>query len=164
MNLTQPASGCEPFLLFRVLTRKFALPVSGIRRIVRAVNITDVPGAPATMLGVINVHGEVVPVVNFRKKFGMPRKKVTPDSVIILLSTPGLDLAFVADEVLELTEPSGLQECPAELVVPGQEHEIPGILLCDNDLIMIYDLEEVFHTDAVTLLDLYKMKRKEHHG
>jgi purine-binding chemotaxis protein CheW len=61
-----------PLVVFTLDARRYAVPLSTVERIIRAVEITPLPQAPEIVLGVINVQGRIIPVVNTRKRFRLP--------------------------------------------------------------------------------------------
>ena len=149
----------ERFAIFKVNKQSFAVPVSSVNRIIRAVIITPVPGSPGSVKGVINLHGDTIPVVDFRRKFGFPPKAIELKDKMIVLETSTVKIVFVADEVIDLTELTEKQDFPVEKVIPGMEKEISGLLLFDGEIILIYDIEKIFLEDAEKTIDLLSKKR-----
>lgn len=62
----------EALVVFRLDERRYALPLSVVERVIRAVEVTPLPKAPPIVLGAIDVQGRVVPVLNVRRRFLMP--------------------------------------------------------------------------------------------
>ena len=71
-------------VLFRVENQRCALPLDSVERVVRAVEITPVPGAPKIVLGAICVAGTVLPVLNMRQRLGLPERNVSPDDQFLI--------------------------------------------------------------------------------
>jgi purine-binding chemotaxis protein CheW len=63
-------------ILFSLDERRFALPLRSVERVVRAVDITPLPDAPQMVLGVIDVQGEIVSVINLRRRCRMPEREL----------------------------------------------------------------------------------------
>src|SRR5688572_3877945 len=55
-------------LAFRIESRSYALRLSHVQRVIRSVDVTPVPETPSCVLGIIDVHGEILPVLNFRRR------------------------------------------------------------------------------------------------
>jgi len=74
-------------LVFRLDDQRYAFFLSIVVEVVRAVEITPLPSAPDIILGIINVRGTVVPVVNLRTRFRLPERNLEPDDRIIIART-----------------------------------------------------------------------------
>ena len=72
--MSEPAQ----LVVFRLNGQRYALPLAAVERIVCAVEVTPLPGAPPVVLGVINVAGCVLPVFNIRRRFLLPEREVVP--------------------------------------------------------------------------------------
>ncbi len=146
------------YLTFRVGEEVFALDVSQVREVLDISNITKVPRAPEFMRGVINVRGSVVPVVDLRLKFGLPRTENTVDTRIVVMEL-NLDdemtvLGAMADsvhEVMEL-EPDQIEE-PPKIGARWRTEFIKGIGKRDDQFIIILDIDRVFSSDELALVD-----------
>lgn len=146
------------YLTFRLGDEVFALDVSQVREVLDISNITKVPRAPDFMRGVINVRGSVVPVVDLRLKFGMPKSESTVDTrtMVLDLSLDGETtvLGALADsvhEVMEL-EPDQIEE-PPRIGSRWRTDFIKGIGKRDEEFIIILDIDRVFSTDELALVD-----------
>jgi purine-binding chemotaxis protein CheW len=119
---------------------RYALHLPVVARVVRAVEISPLPGAPDIVLGIINVHGRVVPVMDVRARFRLPARDLDPDQQMILARTRAREVVFVVDSV------SGVVECPDDLVVApaevaGDVAYVAGIAKLEDGLTLIHDLE-----------------------
>ncbi|MCE5242279.1 MAG: chemotaxis protein CheW, partial [Desulfobacteraceae bacterium] len=96
------------YLTFRLDREVFALEISKVREVLDFTNITKVPQTPDFMLGVINLRGSVVPVVDMRLKFGMSATETTVNTCIVIVEIE-LDgektiLGALADSVQEVID------------------------------------------------------------
>ena len=73
------------YLTFKLSDEVFALEISKVREVLDQTSVTKVPQTPAFMLGVINLRGSVVPVVDMRLKFGMSKTEATVNTCIIIV-------------------------------------------------------------------------------
>ncbi len=126
-------------LVFVVDDRTYALPLSGVRRIVRAVEITALPGAPDAVLGVVNVQGRVVPVFDLRGRFRLPQREIAVTDHIVIAETGLRSVAIFADSV------SGVFEYSRGAIVSGDElpldsQYVQGVVKLENGMILIHDL------------------------
>ncbi len=138
-------------VVFEIEGHQIAVHLSAVDRVVYAVEITELPKAPAIVMGVINVNGRVVPVFNVRKRFGFPAREMTTTDQFILAHTSHREVALVVDHV------RGVIECPAEdmeassEILPGLEY-VEGVVKRDDGLIVIHNLEEFLSIEEEELL------------
>ncbi len=80
------------------------LPAVAVREILRAVAITPVPGAPRIIEGTINVRGEVIAVVDVRRRLSLPNKQLEPHEFLVVLHVDSRTFAFRVDDVDDLVD------------------------------------------------------------
>ena len=95
----------KQMLTFQVENEVYGIEIHKVKELVRY--STDrppkaVPNVPADILGVINVRGEIIPVMDLRKKIGLPQRTYTKFDVIVILETEGQSLGLLADEVQDV--------------------------------------------------------------
>jgi purine-binding chemotaxis protein CheW len=140
-------------VVFEIGDRRLALPVSGIREIVRAVAVAPLPQAPPVVEGVVNVRGTVLPVVNVRPRFGLPPRGLSPDQHFILaLAGPRL-VALRVDRVSELVQADPQAIRPAHEAAPGSRH-VAGVASLPDGVIVIQDLDQLLSLDEHASLDV----------
>lgn len=140
-------------LLFRLDRQRFALPLTVVERVIRAVEVTPLPGAPAIVLGAINVHGRVLPVLNVRRRFLMPDRDVSPADWFLLAHTARHTVALVIDESEGVLERPQAEVVVSTQIVPGLE-PFPGVIRLDDGLVLIHDLERFLSFDEARALDV----------
>lgn len=140
-------------VLLTVDGQTYALPLAAVDRVLRMVEITPLPGAPEVVEGVINIQGEVVPIVSIRARLGLTRRAVGVSDSLVLAHARTRRLAIIAESVL------GVVERPADAVVStcdisqGIEH-IEGVLKTSDGLVLIQDLDRFFSPEEEQSLDL----------
>jgi len=87
---------------FRIGGEDYALDIMRVREIIQPLPVTPVPRAPAFVEGVVRLRGEVVPVVDVRKRFGLPATPFTRKSKYLIVTVAGRRLGLVVDEVCEV--------------------------------------------------------------
>lgn len=80
------SEGMALLLVGRIADRAFALPASSIERIVGMAAITPLPGLPPGVVGVLNFHGSILPVVDARPALGLPTPEPHPDHRLVVVS------------------------------------------------------------------------------
>jgi len=141
-----------PLLIFRVEDHRYALALEVVVRIVRAAEITPLPKAPAIVLGVLDLGGHVLPVLDVRRRFGLPRRDLEPKQHFLIARVASRTVALVIDEALQVMEVSSAEIVAAEQIVPGLEH-VRGVTALDDGLVFIHDLEQFLSLDEAAALD-----------
>jgi len=118
----------------------FALHLAAVERTVFVVEITPLPKAPTIVLGVINVQGQIIPVVNIRERFCLPTRQIElSDRLVIARTARGL-LALLVDTVVEVIERPQADITASDAILSGIEY-IAGVIKFDDGLIFIHDLD-----------------------
>lgn len=120
---------------------RYALYLSVLERVVRAVEITPLPKAPDIVVGIINVQGRIIPVVNIRKRFRLPPREMTLNDQFIIARTSARPLAMIVDSVQGIIEYHEDMLISPDEIVAGIEY-IDGIVKLQDGMILIHDLEK----------------------
>lgn len=146
--MSAPAS----LIVFRLEGHRFALPLAAVERIVRAVEVTRLPGAPLVVMGVIDVGGCVVPVLCLRRRLRMPPREIGLADQLLIARMGRRTVALLIDEA------QGVIECDASTVIdptriaPGLE-QFQGLAQLDDGLVLIHDLEKFLSLEEAHALD-----------
>ncbi len=140
----------EQYVVFRLDEQRFALDLQAVERTIRAVEVTPLPGAPEIVHGVINVHGRCVPVINLRRRFGLPEREIGVDDQFLLARTAHRAVGLVADAVVGAVRCDGVIE---EADVMPSKTYMHGIAKLDGELILIHDLDRFLSLDEERALD-----------
>lgn len=137
------------YLTFTLADEVFALDVAKVREILEQGSITRMPQTPDFMRGVINLRGNVVPVIDMRLKFGLSATEQTVNTCIIVAEVRLEDsivvLGALADSVQEVVEIEPAQiEAPPHIGVKLNTDFIKGMGKLDNRFVMILDIDKVF--------------------
>ncbi len=133
-------AGNNQLVVFTLDEQQYALNLSCVERIVRAVEITPLPDAPEQVLGVINVEGRVIPVLNTRKRLGLPDKEIALHDLFIILSENGRTMALVADEVRPVLEIADREVVSPDTVLPGTGY-VQSVAKMDDGMIVVLAVE-----------------------
>lgn len=145
-------SGTTQLIVFRLDERRYALPMGVVDRVVHAVEVTPLPKAPAIVLGAIDVHGRVLPVLNVRRRFHMPERDIGPADWFLLAHTARHGVALVVDESEGVVERHQSEIVVSTEIAPGLE-QFPGVIKLDDGLVLIHDLERFLSLDETRALD-----------
>lgn len=140
------------YVVFILDEQRFALRLIAVERVVRAAEITPLPGAPKIVLGVINVSGQIIPVFDPRRRFGMPVKEIDLSDHLIIALSRERRVALLVDALRGVHESSGEDTVASERILPAIDH-IEGVVKLEGGLIFIHDLDEFLSLDEEKTLD-----------
>lgn len=140
----------DSLMIFTLADRRYALPLHAVDRVVRIVAITPLPKAPDIVLGVVNIQGRVIPVINMHRRFGLPEREIVLTDQLVVAHTMRRPVALVADAVLDVIACPLLVE--AAHIVPGTEY-LAGVAKLDDGLILIHDLDRFLALEEENLLN-----------
>jgi purine-binding chemotaxis protein CheW len=140
------------WVVFRIESQRYALRLAEVERIVRAVEVMPLPQAPEIVLGVINVEGRILPVLNVRQRFGLPAQEIRQTNQFLIARTTRREVVLVIDDAEGIVERWSSEIGRPGSIVPGLE-KIQGVVKLDDGLALIYDLEEFLSLDEATALE-----------
>jgi purine-binding chemotaxis protein CheW len=148
----------QSYLTFRLGDEIFAASVLSVIEILELSKITKVPRSPHFMRGVINLRGNVLPVIDTRLKFGLAVTEDTVNTCIMVLSvniegqrhTIGA-LVDAVQEVMEI-DASSIQSTPA-IGSKYRTEFLSGMVKLNDQFIMLINLDLVFNTDELSILN-----------
>jgi len=101
---TETQTRAGKYLTFILAEEEYGLEILRVREIIGTMEITAVPRTPRYVKGVINLRGEVIPVVDLRLKVGMPEAEQTGQTCIIVVDVDGVEMGIIVDNVSEVLD------------------------------------------------------------
>ncbi len=148
---------------FRLAGEMYAVDIMRIKEIIRPQKLTIIPKAPAFIDGMINLRGMVIPIIDLRKRFGLPPVVADRKTRIIICATSGKFVGLLVDEVVEVRRYLRHEVKPSPPFIQGKD---PGLFLAvcqrEPDLVMLIDLERIFTIDEME--DLNRIAGAEKSG
>jgi purine-binding chemotaxis protein CheW len=147
----------KQYVTFCLAEELFGVEVSRTREILSVISVTSVPQTPDYMLGVINLRGQVVPVIDMRLKLGLSAAEETQDTCIIvvevLVDGEPIVVGALADAVREVLEiKSDAIEPPPRLGTRLNTEFIKGMGKIDESFLILLDIDKIFNTDEIALV------------
>jgi purine-binding chemotaxis protein CheW len=137
------------YLTFGLGDEVYGLEILKVREIIGMMGITAVPRTPEEVVGVINLRGNVIPIIDLRLKFGMPREDRTEETCMIVVDVDGMQMGVVVDRVLEVLDiaAGGIQDAPSFGVDVNTDF-ILGIGKAGDRVTILLDIARVLNTAA----------------
>ena len=129
---------------FKLGSEEYGVDIAQVQEINRMVAVTHVPRAPQFMEGVINLRGQLIPIIDLRTRFGMPRAEHTKNTRIVVTEIGTKRVGMVVDSVSEVLRLPVDQVEPAPEMITGVETEyIRGVGKIEDRLIILLDLAKI---------------------
>lgn len=129
-------------LPFRLAGQRLAIPLESVIRVVPALKCTPLPGAPQTVLGLVNVRGQIVPVVDLARRFACSISPLTLWQPFLWLRSRSRELLVPVDAVEAATQ------CSVVDLVEAPQPQVPselirGVVRTEEGLLLIQDVEQL---------------------
>lgn len=151
------------YLTFKLLDEVYAVKVTYIREVLNLTRITKVPRMPDFMIGIINLRGKVVPVLDLTKKFGLGDTETTQNTAIIvtMITKRGdegkdeeLTIGMLSNSVQKVItiEPNDIQG-PPQIGIAIDTAFITGMTQIDGNFVIILDINKILTGTEVSALE-----------
>jgi purine-binding chemotaxis protein CheW len=140
---------------FDIADEQFGVDILMVQEIIRSAKITAVPNSPEFVEGVINLRGNIIPVVDLRKRLYLYNDKSEGKrSWILILNIGERVVGFIVDQVTHVIKLSEDRvQPPPDIVVSGLESQyIQGVCELDNNLLVILNFSRVLFSDEYNML------------
>jgi len=149
-------------VVFVMENEEFACSINNVREVLKMIKVTPLPRSLDFVEGVINMRGDVLPVIDLRKRFGLPEAERTDESRIIIVEVEERMVGLIVDSVREvLSMPSEqIQDAPSQ-VAGGKTDLIMGVGKLEDRMLIILDLDRILTTEEQFALDDISRPGKE---
>lgn len=130
------------WVTFKLDNETYGIDVMRVQEVLRVTEIAPVPGAPVYVLGIVNLRGNVVTVIDTRNRFGLEPIDVDDSSRIVIIEVQGQVVGILVDSVAEVMDlrASSIEEAPN---VGNEESSryIQGVATIEGELLILIDLD-----------------------
>lgn len=138
-------------LRFDLDDRSWGVPLAQVMRVIRAADYTPLPHAPGIVMGVIDLHGQVIPLLNIRRRFGLPEREIDLNDQFVIATAGGRPVALSVDAVKGVVECETSRIVAAGSVLPRLD-QVEGLIQLEDGLTLIHDLDKFFSIDELRKL------------
>lgn len=153
--------GISAYLIFAVEDQFYTLPVDAVKQIIRSVQLIFLHEAPELLLGLINIGGEMTPVINIRKQFKVAERGIYLSDRIVIVQTPSYSFAFIADRIEGIIQLSLSDITLSEDIFPRMEDYVIGTAKYNDHTLLIYDINSLFPETEIEKITRYLNNDKE---
>lgn len=144
------------WVTFHLEEETYGINVMQVQEVLRYSEIAPVPGAPEYVLGIINLRGNVVTVIDTRQRFGLPSAEITDQSRIVIIEADQQVVGILVDSVAEVVylKQSEIETAPS---VGNEEAArfIQGVCNKNEELLILVDLDKMMTPQEWAELDTY---------
>jgi len=133
----------KQFVVFLIDSDEYGADINKVTIIERMLNVTRVPKTPPYIKGVVNLRGDVIPMMDLRTRFGLPEKEADDDTRIIIVEVDGISYGIIVDSVLEVLQ---IDESDIENVSGFSNINadyVNGVAKSDTRLITLLNVEKL---------------------
>ncbi len=132
-------------IIFHLADEVYGIEALHVQEIIRVSEVTRVPRAPTLIEGVINLRGSIIPVLDLRRRFDLPRSGFTRDTRIIIVEGLGEVVGLIVDRVAEVLSisPDLIDRSPTFLTGPVDSESLIGVAKLKEKLVVLLNIDKV---------------------
>ena len=153
---TKGKTGTERFLCFSLGAEEYAIPLLVVREVIAMPEYTPVPYTPTYFLGIMNLRGQVISVMDLRQKLGLTPKS-DAETTVIICDLNGIALGVVVDSVNTVVSPTPEEISPKPEIQSNQPTDyIKGVYRKEKRLILFLDLAKSLNLEDCEAIEKSK--------
>ena len=150
----------DRFLSFSLGEEEYAIPLLVVKEVIAVPDITPIPFTPPHFLGIMNLRGQVISIMDFRTKLGIKPKAASETAVIICDLAP-LVLGVVVDSINSVVAPSADEISPKPDVQSGKNTDfITGVFRKAKDLVLLVDIAKALSVEDLQVVAQQNKNKK----
>ena len=139
---------------FKLEKEEFAVDIHQVRKVLKMTRVTPLPQSAHYIEGLINLRGEVIPVVDLRKRFELPEGERSEQTRIIIVEIQDSNVGLIVDSVTEVLRFSSSAIQPPPARIAGTRTDlIKGVGKVEERLLIILNLERILTTEEIISLE-----------
>ncbi len=139
---------------FRLAQEEYGIEITKVQEIILMGEITRVPQTPDYIKGLINLRSTVIPIVDLRLRFGLPKEEPTDETRIMVVNVAGKTIGIIVDAVSEVLRIGHEQIAPPPPTVAGLGQEyLTGLVKLDSRLLILLDIDKILGQDERAAVD-----------
>ncbi len=153
-NEKQGEDQLQQYVCFVLHGEEYGVPILSVQEIIRYETLTRVPQSPEFIDGVLNLRGQVIPVMNLRKKFGLPPRENDKSTRIIVVEVQKRVVGMVVDQVSEVLQINSEDiDPPPPMGTQVNASYISGMGKIDDQLVILLDIDKVLSSEEMSMIE-----------
>ncbi len=154
--LTEKRAELSRWVTFRLADELYGINVMQVQEVLRLTDLAPVPGAPHFVMGIINLRGNVVTVLDARKLLSLDSGEITDNARIMLIESGNMTVGLLVDSVAEVASIStGDIDPPPTLGKEGGSRYIQGVYSTEGRILILIDLDKLISNEQRGALRLF---------
>ena len=147
---------------FKVGNEEYGLDILRVKEVIRIREITRLPKAPSFVKGIINLRGDVIPIIDLRDKFGLEHQEYTDMTRVIVVDVDEKLVGMVVDAASQVVRIPADQIDPPPPIVGGLSTEyIKGVGKIDERLVILLQIDRILSTEEKLELEKLELEKPE---
>ncbi|MCR9140843.1 MAG: chemotaxis protein CheW [bacterium] len=154
-TITGEAPLSQQYVVFNIADEEYCIEILKVQEIIRRTPITWLPRRPEYVKGVINLRGEIIPIVDLRVKFGLPAQAYSKFTRILIGQIENRMCGMIVDNVAEVITlaPGQIEKAPVTVSRNASAEYITGIAKVEKRVLILLDIARVLSVDEILSLD-----------
>jgi purine-binding chemotaxis protein CheW len=145
----------EQFIRFNIGNEEYGLEIRKVKEVIRYKEFTRLPKTPAFVKGIINLRGDVIPVIDLREKFGLEQDDYTEMTRVIVVEVEEKSIGMVVDSVSHVIRISeNAIEPPPPLIGGLSDKYVKGVSTSEENLIILLNIDLILSEDEKSKLEM----------
>lgn len=143
----------QQYLTFKLCGEQYGIEILKVKEIIKFDALRKIPNTPVFIKGVLNLRGEVVPIVDLRERFQFEGEAYTPKTVIVIVNIDSHMMGIIADAVLDVLDVkvSNIKEPPNLGTLISVDY-IYGIYIEKEHMVMLLNIEKLLDAESFGVL------------
>ena len=138
----------EQIIIFDIGREKFGIKIVRVDEIIRMKEITQLPDSSSYMVGIINLRGNIISVIDLRKRFGIEEPENTDDTRIVVVEFENQKVGLIVDAVSEVFHIDKKEiDDPPKSMVGIKDDYLRGIIKINDDIVILLELDDLLRSD-----------------
>lgn len=145
----------EKYIIFDLKGIEYGINVQQVLSIERIQEITEVPRTPKFIKGVINLRGEIVPIIDLKERLHLSETEYTEQTRILIVSVDDIQVGLIVDAATDVMDIQQTDiEAVSESIGDIDEDCLLGVIKREERLVVLLRLEQVLHSDELETLNV----------
>lgn len=134
----------KQFVIFKLGQQNYCVDIMNIGGITEYKGATKVPESPYFVEGVINLRGNIIPIINLKKRFNIAETRKSEDCRVVLYNLNGSEIGFLVDEANQVIKIDSQDIDPTPDIIKGEDKEyIDGVGKVGQEIVIVLDLAKI---------------------
>ncbi len=140
------------YLTFKLADEGYGLEICYVTEIIGVQPVTAVPDMPHHVIGVLNLRGKIIPIIDVRRRFNLPSRSYDDRTCIIVVHVSEQSVGLVVDKVSEVIDiPEGQIEPPPRVTQVGLQSYVQGMGKIDQNVKILLDVKELLQDEDLSI-------------